>query len=262
MKMVCLWFLQVSDTLNTSSKVNLVIDIGNTRTKIAVFSSSELIHLEIFDVFGIMKARQIIKMFGINKCILSNSGNVSDKLLLLLSALDQFIHFEKDTPTPIINEYETKVTLGKDRLAGAVGTLHYYPKGRTLKVDLGTCITMDFVNEHLEFVGGNISPGINMRLKAMHHFTAKLPLVQVEVNEGLFGKSTTTALQNGAVKGAFFEIESFIHRVREEFGIINVILTGGDAILFEKYTKNEIFVAPNLVLEGLNEILKYNANKN
>ncbi len=262
MKTVCLWFLQESDTLNTDRIVNLVIDIGNTRTKVAVFSSSELIHLEIFDVFGVMKARQIIKKFGINECILSNSGKVSGRLLLLLSLLNQFIHFEKDTPLPIINRYDTKATLGKDRLAGAVGTLNYYPKGRTLKVDLGTCITMDFVNEHLEFVGGNISPGINMRLKAMHQFTAKLPLVHVEVNEGLFGKSTTTALQNGAVKGAFFEIESFIHRVREEFGIINVILTGGDAILFEKYTKNEIFVAPNLVLEGLNEILKYNANKN
>lgn len=257
----CLWFLQVLDTLNTNSIVNLVIDIGNTRTKVAVFASSELLHVEIFEVFGVTKARKFIKDHNIQKCILSNSGKVSDNLLEYLAVLNQFIHFSKDTPIGIVNQYDTKNTLGNDRIAGAVGTLIYFPEGNTLKIDMGTCITMDFINDKLEFVGGNISPGVNMRLKAMHHFTAKLPLVQVEVNHEIFGKSTTTAMQNGAVKGAFCEIDSFIERVREEYGIINVILTGGDAVLFEKYTKNEIFAVPNLVLEGLNEILKYNANK-
>jgi len=260
--MGCQWFLRVFDILNTDFIVNLVIDIGNTRTKVAVFASSQLLHLEIFDTFGVSRARKLIKDHCIQKCILSNSGVVSEKLLEYLSSLTHFIHFGKDTLTPIMNGYETKATLGNDRLAGAVGTLFYFPKGNTLKIDMGTCITMDFVNKNLEFIGGNISPGIYMRLKAMHHFTAKLPLVQVEVHDAIFGKSTTIAMQNGAVKGAFCEIDSFIERVREEFGVINVILTGGDAILFEKYTKNEIFVAANLVLEGLNEILRYNAYKN
>jgi type III pantothenate kinase len=262
MPTACPWFLQVLDTLNIDFILNLIIDIGNTRAKVAVFASSDLVHLEIFENFDVYDLHRILKDYGIQKCILSNSGMVSEGLLDELLSCTEFLHFGKDTLIPIKNGYDSKNTLGNDRLAGAVGTLFYFPKGNTLKIDMGTCITMDFVNGELEFVGGNISPGVHMRLKAMHHFTAKLPLVEVEVHEEIFGKSTTTAMQNGAVKGAFCEIDSFIERVREEFGIINVILTGGDAILFEKYTKNEIFVAPNLVLEGLNEILKYNANKN
>ncbi len=262
MDTICQWFLPELDTLNIDRIVNLIIDIGNTRTKVAIFSPSDLIHFEVFKTFGVQKARHFIKKYDIDSCILSNSGLVAANLINELSFIRQFIHFSKDTKLPIVNTYSTKATLGNDRLAGAVGTLLYFPNGSTLKIDMGTCITMDYLDRKLEFVGGNISPGISMRLKSMHHFTAKLPLVDIRINEFIFGKSTTTAMQNGAVKGAFREIDSFIQGVREEFGIINVILTGGDAILFEKYTKNEIFVSPNLVVEGLNEILKYNANKN
>lgn len=242
--------------------MNLIIDIGNTRTKVAIFAASELIQFQVFKTFGIQKVRQYIRNYNITCCVLSNSGSIEESLLKELSTISQFIHFDSNTPLPIVNTYGTKNTLGNDRLAGAVGTLLYFPKGNTLKIDMGTCITMDYLNSQLEFVGGNISPGITMRLKAMHHFTARLPLTEIGVHANIFGKTTVVAMQNGAVKGAFYEIDSFINVVREEFGIINVILTGGDAILFEKYTKNEIFVAPNLVLEGLNETLKYNANKN
>ncbi len=242
--------------------MNLIIDIGNTRTKVAVFSSAALISIDVFKNFGVQKVRYFVKKYAIANCILSNSGKVGAALLKELILINQFIHFNGNTKISIINTYGTKATLGNDRLAGAIGTLLYFPKGNTLKIDMGTCITMDYIDHNLEFIGGNISPGINMRLKAMHQFTAKLPLVDISVNTDIFGKTTTTAIQNGAVKGAFREIDSFIQGVREEFGSINVILTGGDAYLFEKYTKNVIFVAPNLVLEGLNETLKYNANKN
>ena len=123
---------------------------------------------------------------------------------------------------------------------------------------MGTCITMNFVNNKGWFLGGNISPGIKMRLKAMHKFTANLPLAENVLNDEFIADTTVKALQNGAIKGTFREIDSFITETRNKFGEIKVILTGGDAFFFENWTKNMIFVAPNLVMEGLNEILKYN----
>ena len=148
--------------------------------------------------------------------------------------------------------------MGKDRIDASVGANKRSQGKAALFIDMGTCITVNFINSEGAFVGGNISPGIMMRLKAMHKFTAKLPMVKPDIPDEYFAQSTVKALQNGAVKGAFREIDSFIDDTRIKFGVNNIILTGGDAVLFESYTKNKIFVAPNLVLEGLNEILNYN----
>lgn len=240
--------------------MNLVIDLGNTRIKFAVFDTNDQIVFigKMLKRYASSLMTKLPSEIKIDNAILCNTSLPDEKLLKSVYTLENFIHFDSKTKLPIHNLYETPDTLGKDRLAAAVASYHRFRGSNVLFIDMGTCITMNLINAKGEFIGGNISPGIQMRLKAMHHYTAKLPLVKAALNEIDFGASTVKALQNGAVKGAFREIDSFIDETRLNFGSINVILTGGDAFFFESWTKKEIFVAPNLVMEGLNEILKYN----
>lgn len=190
--------------------------------------------------------------------IISSTATIPASLLECLKNIPQYILLDYTTPCPVKNRYKNPASLGMDRLAAAVGARKLFPDQACLIIDTGTCITMNYLSAAGEFLGGNISPGIKMRLKAMHTFTARLPLAEINLPEDYFATNTIQAMQNGAVKGAFREIDSFIEETIIKYGTINVILTGGDAYMFESYTKNKIFVAPNLVLEGLNEILKYN----
>ncbi|HQV65529.1 MAG: type III pantothenate kinase [Saprospiraceae bacterium] len=240
--------------------MNLIIDQGNTRVKCAVFNSNDVI------VFKSVKLKryahrilnELPSTLKIENVILSNTS-LPDKFLMdQLRTYQHFLHLDHSTKIPIVNKYGTPETLGKDRIAAAVGAWMKYPNENILFIDMGTCITMNFVNNKGWFLGGNISPGINMRFKAMHKFTANLPLAENVLNDEFIADTTVKALQNGAIKGTFREIDSFITETRNKFGEIKVILTGGDAFFFENWTKNMIFVAPNLVMEGLNEILKYN----
>ena len=240
--------------------MNLIIDQGNTRVKCAVFNSNDVI------VFKSVKLKryahrilnELPSTLKIENVILSNTS-LPDKFLMdQLRTYQHFLHLDHSTKIPIVNKYGTPETLGKDRIAAAVGAWMKYPNENILFIDMGTCITMNFVNNKGWFLGGNISPGIKMRFKAMHKFTANLPLAENVLNDEFIADTTVKALQNGAIKGTFREIDSFITETRNKFGEIKVILTGGDAFFFENWTKNMIFVAPNLVMEGLNEILKYN----
>lgn len=237
----------------------LIIDIGNTRAKYGIYEGDVVVSQGVvMRRYSFSAIGKLLQKFDISAGILSNTSEISGDMLEMLKKIPFFIHFDTNTPIPIRNVYSTQLSLGKDRLAAAVGAFKRYKGHSVLFIDMGTCITMNFLDSEGTFVGGNISPGIKMRLKAMHKFTAKLPLVEPDVPEEDFAQTTVKALQNGAVKGAFREIESFIYETRIKFGVNNIILTGGDAGLFESYTKNKIFVAPNLVLEGLNEILNYN----
>ena len=168
------------------------------------------------------------------------------------------IILDHNTAIPIKNLYRTPETLGRDRLAAMVGAYVQYPKQNCVIIDLGTCNTFDLVDKNGTYQGGNISPGVDMKLKAMNHFTSKLSLPVRQYNDDPIGKDTTSALQNGAFWGTIFEIESFIHRMNALFTPLNVILTGGDAEIFGSKLNSKIFVAPNIVLIGLHEILKYN----
>ncbi|MBK8827354.1 MAG: type III pantothenate kinase [Saprospiraceae bacterium] len=240
--------------------MNLIIDQGNTRVKCAVFNSNDVI------VFKSVKLKryahrilnELPSTLKIENVILSNTSLPDKSLMDQLRTFQHFLHLDHSTKIPIVNKYGTPETLGKDRIAAAVGAWMKYPNENILFIDMGTCITMNFVNNKGWFLGGNISPGIKMRFKAMHKFTANLPLAENVLNDEFIADTTVKALQNGAIKGTFREIDSFITETRNKFGEIKVILTGGDAFFFENWTKNMIFVAPNLVMEGLNEILKYN----
>ena len=240
--------------------MNLVIDQGNTRVKCAVFDDRNEI---VFKAVKLKRyADSLLKGLPpnlmIENVIISNTSTLSKSFTSQLSKYQVFVHLDHKTKIPISNKYETPETLGKDRIAAAVGAWVKFPNENILFVDMGTCITMNFINNKGWFLGGNISPGIKMRFKAMHKFTANLPLAENVLVDEFIAGTTVKALQNGAIKGTFREIDSFISEARKEFGEIKVILTGGDAFFFEKWTKNMIFVAPNLVMEGLNEILKYN----
>jgi type III pantothenate kinase len=195
----------------------------------------------------------------IENSILAASGIVEKSLLDFLQAQSNFILLSDQTPIPITNAYGTPKTLGKDRLASAVAAHYLFPEKNCLIIDCGTCTTYNFIDEKGIFLGGNITPGLKMRLEAMHTLTAKLPLVELEKNDiALVGNDTKTALLSGAQLGALYEIEGFIDAYVQRFGKIRTLLTGGNADFFVNRLKNQIFADSNLVLVGLNVILKYN----
>lgn len=165
------------------------------------------------------------------------------------------------TPLPIKNLYETPQTLGCDRLAAVVGAVTLQPGRDILIIDAGTCITYELVDANSFYYGGNISPGLGMRLKALNHYTGKLPLVQPEGCMPMIGKDTETAIRAGVKKGIEYEIEGYIRNLRYKYPELLVFLTGGDDFSFDTNLKNCIFADKFLVLKGLNRILDYNNDK-
>ena len=165
------------------------------------------------------------------------------------------------TPLPVAHDYHTPETLGKDRLAAICGAQALFPGTNCLVVDAGTCITIDVLDARGVFRGGNISPGLQMRLRAMHEFTARLPRPARLWPADWLGHSTEHALQNGALQGALLELQGYIGACRARFGHLNVLLTGGDSLFLAKKWKSQIFVNQNLVLYGLNKILSHNVER-
>lgn len=236
---------------------NLIIDIGNTRTKAAVFEGDKLVLERSFQETSELK--EFSKNIEFDHCIVSSVTAVD-----LESILDFEFHLlNKNTDLPIDNCYATPETLGVDRKAAAVGGRVILEKGPVLVIDLGSCITYEVLNEKNQYLGGAISPGLNMRFKAMHTQTARLPLVSLEGVESLkwIGDSTESGLRAGVYFGVQFEMEGFIQAYSSQHQDLKVIICGGDSKFFESLTKDHIFVIPNLVLFGLNRILTYNVNK-
>ncbi|MBT6766833.1 MAG: type III pantothenate kinase, partial [Prolixibacteraceae bacterium] len=154
--------------------------------------------------------------------------------------------------------YDSKETLGKDRIAAAVGAFDLYPDSNVLIIDAGTAITYDIINEKNQYLGGNISPGLEMRFKALHHFTGKLPLVKQNKFDKLYGNTTENAILAGVQNGLVFEVDKAIDTFKEFYNNLKVIITGGNAEFFDKKLKNSFFVHFNLIAMGLNRILEYN----
>ena len=240
--------------------MNLCIDIGNTRTKYAVFDQSVLVTIGVWEQFNVSKLRIIRKAYpSIQRIIISTVTLLSKSTLNECKKNpDRYLLLDHTTPVPIKNKYKSPETLGRDRLAAVVGANGLFPKRGCLVIDAGTCIKYDYISPKSVYKGGSISPGMRMRLEAMHHFTAKLPLVEPFEYKGLIGENTASALLTGAQHGASSEIRGMIGSYVEKYGRIKVIITGGDAIFFAKRMKRKIFVSPNLVLIGLNNILNFN----
>ncbi len=239
--------------------MNLCIDIGNSRTKLGIFNGQKLIERPVLKKIKLQEMQDIIEQHHIHKVILSTVADYPAELDDFLEQHTFYINLTPDTALPIQNIYKTPETLGRDRIAAAMGAWHLHPNSHTLVIDAGTCITIDFVRADGVYMGGTITPGIKLRYKAMHHFTARLPLVKRQRLDHFIGYSTETSMRVGAQMGAELELDGFISHYKKEFGEINVIITGGDANYFVTQLKNKIFAHPNLVLIGLNEILEYNS---
>jgi len=240
--------------------MNLIIDIGNTRTKFSVFNKGEvLITVPVVEFkpehIDVLKNEHP----SLDKVILSSVKDYSHELKTALQEnFKLFVELKSDTPLPIINCYETKDTLGMDRLAAAAGAVDLYPENNVLIIDAGTALTYDIVNAKHRYLGGNISPGIDMRFEALSRFTGQLPLVKQEINNKLYGTSTESAILSGVQNGVVFEVDSTISTFKEFYNNLKVIITGGNAEFFDKKLKNSFFVHFNLVAIGLNSILEYN----
>ncbi len=241
--------------------MNIAIDVGNSRTKIAHFKEGKLVHRDVIKKLKLDYFQSLFKSHKIEHAILSSVAERSEEVEAFLSQQCHFIVLDHETPLPYINQYKSPETLGKDRIAAVAGAHHLYPESNCLVIDVGTCITLDFLNKEGVYFGGTITPGIRLRYQAMHHFTARLPLVKRQRLDNFIGYNTETCIRSGAQEGSIMEIQGFIRRYEEVFGEINTIMTGGDTEYFVSQLKSRIFAHPNLVLEGLNQILAYNVNK-
>ena len=239
--------------------MNLVVDIGNSRIKYAFFEDGIIQSQNSVEPSASETIFHDVWMNKGTRAILSASGKLDEGFLQKLKNEMEVIVFDQNTKLPVTIAYDTPETLGKDRIAGAVAAWKMFPGESSLIIDMGTCITTNIINAKGEYLGGTISPGVQMRTKAMAAFTENLPLVDLELPKELIGRNTITALQNGVIRGTYYEIQTFIDNVKPIFGINNVILTGGDAKIFGNLLNFEIFALPNLVLSGLHEILQYNA---
>ncbi|MCX6294691.1 MAG: type III pantothenate kinase [Bacteroidetes bacterium] len=242
--------------------MQLVIDIGNTQVKAAIFDGKEMKDSFVFTSVDNLLLSGIIKNNPVNTCILASVVDNIEPFIAHLKEKLNVLIFNSATLIPIKNLYKTVQSLGSDRLAAAVGGNALYPDKNVLVIDCGTCIKYDFVNSKNEYLGGAISPGLNMRFNAMHTFTARLPLLTLDQSyDALIGTSTNESMLSGAQNGAIAEIEGFIEQYKQQFPDVFVVLTGGDVNFFEKRLKNSIFADPNLIQKGLKEILDYNLNR-
>jgi type III pantothenate kinase len=241
--------------------VNLIIDQGNTQIKTGVFDKWQLVYSDSCNILDKKRLLELKKEYNINNCILSSvveteENNVVDSLNSVFSG---FKTLNQNTQLPFTVEYKTPETLGKDRIAVVAGASFLYPGKDILVIDSGTAITFEFISKNGVYLGGNISPGLQMRYKALNHFTSKLPLIEFAEQNKLLGASTNKAIQSGIQYGLLFEIEGYIQHLEKKYPEIIILFTGGDADFFVKKLKKRIFVHFNLVLTGLNRILEYNA---
>ncbi len=237
--------------------MNLIIDQGNTETKIAQYDGRKQVGQFRLPSADLAQIAVALESMGANENDVLVSSVVNEQLELPGKSL---IHLSYQTPLPLVNRYASPDTLGNDRIANAVAVWTKNPQKNSLSVDIGTCIKYDLVSSNGEYLGGNISPGLKMRFKALHEQTARLPLMQPKEARSEFGTTTETSLVEGVQKGIEHEISGFIEQYRSQFEGLTIFMTGGDAKFFEFAFKNSIFADPDLTLFGLNEILIYNLN--
>jgi len=243
--------------------VNLVIDQGNTFTKIGVFDKGNLIYSDSSENLDKNVLAKVQSKFSIEKLIISSvqKDYKSKEIVKLLGVeTDVNVHvLSSKSKLPISLNYKTPQTLGKDRIAALVGAYNLYKNTPVLIIDAGTAITIDYLDGNGTFCGGNISPGIQTRFNALHQNTQKLPLLKMNSESPFWGLSTDEAMWSGVQNGVIFEVNAYINHFKALGISSKIILTGGDAYFFAKNLKNPIFVNLNLVQSGLNTILEYNA---
>lgn len=241
--------------------MNLIIDQGNTVSKIALYESDK-------EVYATETANclheclcSIVTKYAVSKAIYSSViSNVQQEIDFLKEIIPFFIFLNDKTALPIDVLYKTPETLGRDRLAAVIGANWLQPERNCLVIDAGTAVTYDFIDSKKKYHGGNIAPGLHMRFNALHHYTAKLPLIDKNGDLPDLGNTTETAIRAGVVWGLCYEIDAYIDFLRNKHKDLFVFLTGGDAFFLSEKLKNSIFADSKLVIKGLNRILNYNAD--
>lgn len=243
--------------------MNLIIEQGNTKLKVAIFDCGKIVSFIFVDKDDTSRIKDIVRQYNPAQGIISSVVNTDEALTVYLKEhLSRFISLDEHTPIPIRLEYETKDTLGRDRIAAAAGACYLQPGRNLLVIDAGTAITYEVIESAGIYIGGNISPGLTTRFKALNKFTERLPLVKEKNDVPLIGTSTETAILAGVINGIVYEMDGFIDSMKVKYDDIFVFLTGGHSFYFERRLKSHIFADANLVLVGLNRILEYNAKKN
>lgn len=240
--------------------MNLIVDIGNTQIKAAFFENHQLLRLESSQASEVEFISDLISRHEqTSQIIISSVRNYPEQLIKSLEGENrEVLFFNAELETPLENRYESKSTLGYDRLAACAGANSLYPNTNCLVIDAGTAITFDFVSEKNEYLGGCISPGLRMRFAALHHYTQKLPELSPEEEFNLIGKNTNDAIVSGVQNGLIFEIDTYIRKLKKSHPNLQVVITGGDANFLSKYLTNSVDFQPQIVLIGLNKILEYN----
>lgn len=229
----------------------LCFDFGNTRLKFAVFEDDRFIEEITLPNDELFTIERVMYVHQPQKTILSsviNHNPVIENILAAQSKFHKISHLTKANFTTPVGKPET---IGADRLALSAAAVHFYPGKNNLVIGLGTCITYNFINQYHQFIGGSISPGMEMRFKAMQVFTAKLPAVQAEWNFPIIGYDTKTNMQSGVIAGIAYEMDGFIDEYAQKYGNFNVVLTGGDSAYFARRLKNRIFADSNFLFKGL-----------
>jgi type III pantothenate kinase len=239
--------------------VNLVLDVGNSLLKIALFEKSELIQKFKFSGNYKRNIEDIISKYKVTHSIISNVGRIDDSTINILKESTNLLLVSNQLKIPFKNLYKSKNTLGQDRLALVSAAAFNFPNENVLIVDVGSCITYDFKNNNNEYLGGGISPGISMRFKSLNTFTSNLPLIDFDNIHKLIGNNTKNSINSGVINGTISEINGIIQQYCEEFKNIRIILTGGDSNFLLKRIKNSIFADQNFLLVGLNKLLEDNS---
>lgn len=239
--------------------MKLIIDIGNTVVKMVAFRGDEPVDEIRAESGKLAGLCDFVKKYDFRRGIVGTVRNLLDSEEEALSRLPfPLLRLSPDTPVPITNRYRTPQTLGSDRLAAVIGASSLKPGHDLLIIDAGTCITYEVIDARGNYWGGNIAPGMQMRLRALHEFTGRLPLVEAEGDVPGMGYSTETAIRSGVLRGMKYEIEGYIKSMRSKYPHLLVFLTGGDRINFDTNIKNIIFTDRYIVPRGLNKILDFN----
>ncbi|MGL5318500.1 MAG: type III pantothenate kinase [Bacteroidales bacterium] len=240
--------------------MNLVIDQGNTFAKIGIFDNDIVIHVQQYSAIETALLENLVSQFSIDCAILSTVKDIDPEILCFLRThIQYFIELNHETALPFRIAYKTPHTLGRDRIAAVAGVFENNKGKNCLVIDAGTAITYDFIDSDGIYHGGNISPGIEMRFRALHQFTGKLPKIEPEGDLPVLGYNTETAIRSGVMQGVFYEVNGYIHELQGKYPDLLVFLTGGSIKYFEDRVKSTIFADNNIVLKGLNCIINYNA---
>jgi type III pantothenate kinase len=243
-------------------KMNLIIDIGNTATKLAVFQLDNIREVQTISTLDlVLEVEKLLEKFSdIQQGLLSSVKKTDDLQVERLQKLLPLKILETSFKFPFNNSYDTPLTLGVDRLALVAASVNQYPNRNVLVIDAGSCVTYDFVDADQNYLGGAISPGVEMRYKSLEAFTSNLPLLKKTIPNQHIGSSTKASIHSGVVHGVLHEIEGTIKGYQNKYSDLTVILTGGDSDFLCKQFKISIFAHSNFLLEGLNFLLEFNSN--